>query len=595
MSDSLMTWYERELRFLRDDAQAFSCEHPELARHLGVGYDTISDPHVTRMVESFALSNARLSRQLSEDFAQMSSCLLNTIFPLCLQPLPSVSMLQVPPAKDQAGVATLPSGTRFRIYNNEDQYCQFRTARDLQLCPFDITHTAVALRPFTTYFEAPEKSTALVRIDFSMLDDSRHFSDLPAFSEICFYFQGLARYQAKMYDYLCRHRCAMYLVDENGNRLKLPLSSLKPVGFSDRDCMLTHENAAFIDYQMMLELFTWPKLFFGFRLTDVDTLFRHFSSQTLSLLIFLEDISDDVFVELNSLEFQLGCAPIINLFEHVAEPMVVDHRQLSYPLVPDSHSPNTFEIQSVKEVLDITGEQPEIMPPLFGLKHNEENHDQFWLHHPPETRADSCGRLSLVSPELDPDRNETQVLSARLTCNNGLQVLDLPNNPKIECLDNITLPSMPVMLMKPTPRIQRPQNIKNRLNLLVHLRGAFTAFLSGPDPARNLRTVLNIYCLRNNSVSPAWIDSIVEVKPRPMVAPLRIGGHQCFTQGLELAFVLDPAGLKQVSKMMLVNLIDFLVAGYAGYHSFMQAVIRLKGDEGVYMRCTRRHGYQVNR
>ena len=428
-----------------------------------------------------------------------------------------------------------------------------------------------------------------------MLDDSQHFSHLHPFSEVCVYLQGLGWHQAQMYDYLCRHRCHMMLINDQGQQVKLALSQLATVGFAGRDCMMTHESTTFVDYQMMLELFAWPELFYGFRLLDIGEALRAFSCERVALFIFLEDTSDDQISALDSLRFSLGCAPVINLFEHTAEPVVIDHRQLSYPLVPDTHTVNTLEVQSIKQVLDITGEQPEILPSMYGLKHNDTGYDRFWLYHPPETETDACGRLSIVYPDLQMDKNQTMVLSPHLICNNGMQVLELPDNPRLECLDSIALPGDAVMIMRPTARIRRKHNIKNRLNLLTHLKGAFTSVLQGSNPVNNLRTLMYLYCLRNNSVSTTWLDSLVQMHPRPLVAPLRIDGHQCFTQGIELMIELDPARLKQVSIMMFVNLIDFLVAGYAGYHSFIEVVIRLKGDSGDYMRCTRRHGYQINR
>ena len=596
MPNTLMSWYERELSFLYTEARAFAEEHPQLGSHLGIGYNSVSDPHVARLLESFALINARLSRQLAEGSTQLSNSLLKIVYPMCLQSLPSTSMIRIAPSRDQSQVAALPSGTRFRAYINEDQFCQFQTTRELQLCPFDIMESQFELRPFSfSGIDYPESSTALLKLELGMLDDSRRFSDLAPFSEISIHLQGLARHQAQMYDCLFRHRCQMVLVNDKEQQVVLSMGQFAAVGFTGRDSMMTHDNSTFLDYQMMLELFAWPELFFGFRLLDIGDALRQFSCQRVTLLVFLEDIAEEQVPALGSIHYSLGCAPVINLFEQIAEPVVVDHRQLSYQLVPDTHSANTLEVQSVQKVLDITGEQPELLPPIYGLKHNDTDHGRFWLYHPPETETDICGQLSVVFPNLETNKNQTMVLSPHLICNNGMQVLELPDNPRLECLDSIALPAEAKMLMRPTARIRRKYNIKNRLNLLVHLKGAFTSVLQGSDPASNLRTLMYVYCLRNNSVSTAWLDSLIQMQPRPLVAPLRIGGHQCFTQGIELIIELDPSRLKQVSIMMFVNLIDFMVAGYAGYHSFIEVVIRLKGDSGDYMRCTRRHGYLINR
>lgn len=269
MPDSLMAWYERELGFLRTGAKTFSEEHPELAGHIGLSYDGVSDPHVSRVIESFALLNARLSRQLSEDSTKISNSLLQILFPLVLQSLPSASLIQVAPSKDQATVATLPSGTRFRAYIDDELSCQFHTTRDLQLCPFDIAGTDIELRPFSfSHTHPPEKATGVLKLDISMLDPSAHFCDLVDFGELTIHFLGLPRHQALMYDILCRNCCDMVLMDDSGLQKPLPLNNFAPVGFVDRDCMITHDNTTFLDHQMIMEVLSWPELFYGFRLLD---------------------------------------------------------------------------------------------------------------------------------------------------------------------------------------------------------------------------------------------------------------------------------------------------------------------------------------
>ena len=600
MSDSLLAWFERELSFLRSGGRKFAEEHPQLARHMGLSYDAISDPHVARLVESFALLNARLSRQLSEDSTQISNNLLQILFPLVLQSLPSVSMLQIRPSKDLSAVTVLPSGTRFRAYIDDDRFCEFHTTRDLQLCPFDIVNSAIHLRPFNLSLDIqnqwiPEQASAMVKIDLAMQDDSTLFSQLHDVSELTVHFQGLARHLAQFYDYLFRNRFSVVLVSEQGEQITLPESCFLPVGMISRDCMITHDNTTFVDHQMVMEVLSWPELFYGFRLLDIGDYLRRFSDSRVSLLIFIEDMPDELAMSLTDIKFLLGCAPLINLFEQIAEPVVVDHRQLDYPLIPDSHSPNKLEIQTVKQVVDVTSEHPEVLPPLCGLKHNDIGCDKFWIYNSPDRESDENGRLALVCPDLDPNQNETMVLSPHLVCSNGNQVLDIPDNPELECLDSIAISGEPRIVMRPTARIRRSPNIKNRLNLLVHLKASFSSVLQGENPAENLRTLMQLYCFNNNAYSRAWLDAMTVVKTKPLVAPIRIGSYQCFTQGIEIILELDPDKLKQSGLMMFVNLVDYMVAGFAGYHSFLQLIVRLKGQPGDHVRCIRRHGYQINR
>ena len=596
MSDSLLAWFERELGFLRSGGRRFAEEHPQIARHMGMSYDAVSDPHVARVIESFALLNARLSRQLSEDSSQISNNLLQILYPLLLQSLPSASMLQVAPSKDLSSVTTMPSGTRFRAYIDDDRFCEFHTARDLELCPFDIAKSAMHLRPFNLgSFSAPEQASAMEKIDLAMLDEATLFSRLSDFPELSIHFTGLPRHLAQFYDYLFRNRSSVVLVNDRGEQVSIPESCFCPIGMVTRDRMITHENTIFVDHQMVMELLAWPELFYGFRLLDFGKYLRQFADNRVSLLIFIEDMPEELALSLSNIEFRLGCAPLINLFDQIAEPVVADHRQLDYPLIPDSHSLNRLEIQSVKSVIDVTGEQPKVIPQLCSMKHNDVSYDKFWIYNSPERESDENGRLALVCPDLDPNQNEAVVLSPHLVCSNGNQVLEIPDHPVLECLDSIAISGETRMLMRPTAHIRRSPNIKKRFDLLLLLKSGFSSTMQGENPAENLRNFMQLYSFNNNALSRAWIESITVVKSTPLVAPIRIGSYQCFTQGIELALELDPDKLKQSGLMMFVNMVDYLLASFAGYQSFLQLIIRLKGQPGDHVRCIRRHGYQINR
>ena len=59
--------------------------------------------------------------------------------------------------------------------------------------------------------------------------------------------------------------------------------------------------------------------------------------------------------------FRLGCAPIVNLFQQTAEPILLDQRKYEYPIVPDVRRPNATEIFSVDEVVSIDPQNRETM------------------------------------------------------------------------------------------------------------------------------------------------------------------------------------------------------------------------------------------
>jgi len=81
MSDELLPYYNRELAFVRRLGVEFAAEHPKVAGRLGLPADPAQDPHVERLIEAFALLNARTRLKLEDDFPEITDALLDVLYP----------------------------------------------------------------------------------------------------------------------------------------------------------------------------------------------------------------------------------------------------------------------------------------------------------------------------------------------------------------------------------------------------------------------------------------------------------------------------------------------------------------------------------
>ena len=592
-----MPWYERELHTLWKECQVFSKHHPQLTKYLSFSHGRVDDPHAARTMEAFALLNARLSRQLENDSNKITAALLQLLFPVSIQSLPSVSIIHIPPSKEQTRFTTLPKNTRFWIYNDDRRYCQFHTTRRIDLCPFDIVSCHIEQRPFDhSDMSCSSSVKMLLKLTIAMLDDTLTFSDCGDFSNITVQLSGLFRLQTLLYDILNRSLSVIILSTPEGDQIPLPSTCFSAVGFEDECIMRTNPSHNLLDHQKMFELFAWPELFFCFELKELGRWLKHCQSNEVTLTFCLSSHSDELMQNIGLIQFLLGCAPIVNVFEHIAEPITIDHKQLDYPIIPDVASKNTMEIQDIVDIIDITKTEPERLPNLFGLRHNEKGNNKFWLYRPPDNEIEEHGHLEIIYTELDPYSRQVIVLSPHVLCNNGKQVMDLPDNPKLECIDSVTLPEPDniSLLLRPTTPIKRSGN-KPWLNLFAYLHNNILALQEFSNPAKQLRHVINLYTSRNHAASNAWLSSILDMTVKTQVATLKVNGRRCFTQGSEIIFELDPDQLENTSTMMFTHLLDFIAAHFVGFHSFIQVVIKFKGSEEEYIRCTRHHGYQMNR
>ena len=65
--EELLPYYERELSFLRRYSRDFAERYPKIAARLAISGEHCEDPHVERMIESWAVRGARRKNKLDDD------------------------------------------------------------------------------------------------------------------------------------------------------------------------------------------------------------------------------------------------------------------------------------------------------------------------------------------------------------------------------------------------------------------------------------------------------------------------------------------------------------------------------------------------
>ena len=141
MADDLLTYYERELTFLRQIGAEFAAKYPKIAGRLLLGADKGEDPHVERLIQAFAFLAARVHHKIDDEFPEITDALLNVLYPHYLAPLPSMSIAQFVLDAERGN---LTSG--YRIEQDVTLYsqsvngtpCRFRTRYPVTLWPIEV-------------------------------------------------------------------------------------------------------------------------------------------------------------------------------------------------------------------------------------------------------------------------------------------------------------------------------------------------------------------------------------------------------------------------------------------------------------------------
>ena len=92
--EQLLPYYERELMYLRTYSREFAERYPKIAARLAMSDGVSEDPHVERLMQSFAFLGARINKKLDDDYPEFTEALLEVLYPHYLRPFPSCSIAQ---------------------------------------------------------------------------------------------------------------------------------------------------------------------------------------------------------------------------------------------------------------------------------------------------------------------------------------------------------------------------------------------------------------------------------------------------------------------------------------------------------------------
>src|SRR5687768_18494540 len=126
--DEFLRCYLEELSWLRNMGERFAQEHPKIARRLELQPGECPDPHVERLIESFAFLSARIQADLEHDFPEIATELLDVLYPNYLNPVPPMTIVRFVPDPELAESVPIERGTRLYVNTAGGDLCRFRTS-----------------------------------------------------------------------------------------------------------------------------------------------------------------------------------------------------------------------------------------------------------------------------------------------------------------------------------------------------------------------------------------------------------------------------------------------------------------------------------
>jgi len=588
LSNSLLSYFEQELAFIRQEAGDFSRRHPGSAKSLGICDDSIDDPQIARLIDSVALLNARLQQRLDDSYPDLTDSLLRLLFPHYLRPIPAFSVMKMKPLDDVSAKHFIPQGTHLGISDTDIESMVFRTCQDVTLFPIHLDSAQVAIAPFNV--EKPkgaEQAKAMLEIKLRTSDPSILFSDLDCHS-LELFLRGETQSVLRLYDNLLsgvQQICVHY----SDQRVLLGAEALQSVGFDEQQQVLPYSARSFGGFKLLTEFFSFPERFHVVELNLADSL-RYAQTDEVTIQIFIEDMDIDLSRSLSTDNFHLFCTPIVNLQTLITEPLTIDFDQTQYPIVLDAGGRQQLQLFSIDQITDITSQKIYNVPPLYGDKYQGSETGLRWQlvqHWQTDAHLQSFLRVADLDHQSANSESRTWLVSA--TCSDGLLAAELSMQSQVTCRDSISLPAQLQLLRRPTNQIRIKASEQNAWPLLAHLHFNYHALLGADDPVSALKEMLNLYNHTESSQNNAYIAAIQHLEQEQVVAPVRISGKSCFAYGTRLSVTLNSRELGAGIEL-LSQLLDRFFAYFAGFNSFTQLVILIEGIEGEYKVFPRRSG-----
>lgn len=608
--NELLPHYERELGFLRKYSREFAEHYPKIAGGLLMSGDVCEDPHIERMIQSFALLTSRVSKRLDDDYPQLTEALLEVLYPHYLRPFPSCSIVRMDyrsAASQLTSVSTIKRGTDLSTRPVKGVACKFRTVFDVTVAPIVFSSALfepVLNAPAST--DLPVSATSSISIGVMMTSSQDDIAQL-GLKALRVFIDGEPSFCAALRDAIFMRSIAAY-VEPTGSGAWHPLKKVPvaPVGYSEEEALIPFPKRSHPAYRLLTEYFAFSEKFNFFDL-DFDLLAASLPSgcREFKVHLILRGLRADsdvarVLGSTSNNSLLLGCTPVINLFKQRGEPIRLTHAGASYPVLGDARRAFAFEVYAIETAKLVRqtpqGESITEFRPFYSLRHGEvpDKDGHYWLLRRDELVAENSpgyeAEISLVDIDFDPAKVETDTLSLELTCSNrdlpASLTYGLPGGDLF--LEGGSVLSAISFLRKPTESLRFSRSGGTHWRLISQL--SLNHLSLSQAGLESLQEILSLYDLPRSPISQRQIGSIVAIESRPTKAWLPGNPFACMVRGVEVRLTIEEEGFVGSGIHVFAQIMERFLGLYVHANSFTQLILisRKTGEE--LLRCMPQNG-----
>jgi type VI secretion system protein ImpG len=608
--EELLPYYERELGFLRRYSREFSERYPKIAGRLLIGGEVCEDPHIERMIQSFALLNSRISKRLDDDYPEFTEALFEVLYPHYLRPFPSCSIARM----DYSGAAAqltaaseIARGTELTTRPVKGVACTFRTAYPVTVAPIALSNAA-----FCAIMAAPEQvqlaanASSSLSITISSTAEQGALGKL-GLGKLRVFIDGEPSFCAALRDALFMRTVQAYAeADGNGRWTRLAATPVGVAGYDEEDALIPFSARSHPAYRLLTEYFCFPEKFNFF---DIDMAAMCAAlpagTRTITLHLALSGLRTDshtarMLATLSTNNLLLGCTPVINLFQQRGDPIRLTHTTASYPVLADARRAFAYEVHAIDSVKLVRqtpqGESVVEFRPFYSLRHGEtpEKDGHYWIMRRDDLIAEKSPgyetEISIVDIDFDPAAVETDTLSLELTCTNR----DLPamltygQRGGDLFLEGGSSVRQIGFLRKPSASCRFERGRGAHWRLISHL--SLNHLSLGGGGLEAFKEMLTLYDLPRSPISQRQIGGIHAIGHKAANHWLPGNPFACLVRGIEVRLTIDEEAFIGSGIHAFAHIVERFLGLYVNANSFTQLVVLSKKTGEELLRCTPRSG-----
>ena len=620
MNPKLLSYYESELRHLRDMGGEFARDFPKVAGRLGLETYACADPYVERLLEGFAFLAARVQLKIDAEFPRFTNHLLELVYPQYLAPTPAMAIVQMQPDMTEGSLAqgyTVARGTAMhsQLGQGEQTACEFRTAHDVTLWPLELAearyfacHGQYAGIDLARLGGVKAALRLRLRVGAGLAGSDLALDALPL------YLRGSDALPVRLLEQLLAHSSGMLVLPGDAApawHAWVPKSHIRALGSDDGQALLPVGPRTFQGYRLLQEYFALPERLLFVELGGLSPGVARCASGEIDLVVLFDRLDPTLEQGVSAANFGLYCSPAINLFPKRADRVHLSELQADYHVVPDRTRPMDYEIVAIRSVTGYgSGAHAEQRFQSFytandlntgqpGGAYYQVRRDARLLseqqrrHGPRSSYVGSELFVSLVDAAAAPHHTSLRQLGIDTLCSNRDLVLSMPVGAgKTDFTIESGAPVRSVRCVA-GPTAPSPSHAEGETawRLVSHLSLNYLSLLD-QDPqqgATALRELLRLYCGSGGPVALKQIDGLLSVRADSVVRRLPVPGPISYGRGLRIDVTLDEQAFEGSGAFLLGTVLEQFFAKYVSLNAFTETVLH-SSARGEIMRWPARVG-----